>query len=125
MISTLVSIPYKLARLPLELFDHTVADKLPEDSVLRLTLDRTIGSADRLAGTLLGDPAIAERGANRVEHAERLRTAARLEREAAARRDQARDTADQGRREADEKRMAAHERVASGIGEAETTETRG
>ena len=125
MISNLVSLPYRLARLPVELLDHTVSDMLPEDSGLRLTLDRTIGSADKLAGTLLRDPDIAKRGADRVERAVQLRTASRLEAEAAADRDEARETAVEGRREADEKRKAAQERVASGLDQAETTEARG
>ncbi len=66
----LVSLPYEIARLPLSLIDSKLSDKLPENQ--RLTLDRAIGSADRLAGTVLGNRDLAKRGT------------ARLEREAAA-----------------------------------------
>ena len=124
MISTLISAPYKLARLPLVLVDSSLASRLPEDSVPRVTLDRALGSADRLAGTLLGDREIAQSGADRLERSRKLVTAARLEKEAAARREQARETLTEGREEAAAKREAAADRVVSGLDEAEALEAR-
>ncbi|MEP7088497.1 MAG: hypothetical protein ABI776_00210 [Nocardioidaceae bacterium] len=79
MISTVIALPYEIARLPLVLVDHRLSDRLPETSGPRLTLDRTIGSVDKLAGTLLGNRDIAQRGADRLERSDKLMTAARLE----------------------------------------------
>jgi len=63
MISTLIALPYEIARLPLTLVDSKLAYRLPETSGPRLTLDRAIGSADKVAGTALGDDPVAEHGA--------------------------------------------------------------
>src|SRR3954451_3097280 len=107
MISTLIALPYELARLPLVIVDNGLFDRLPETSGPRVTLDRAIGSVDKLAGTLLGNRDIARRGADRIERTEKLLTAASLEREAVTRREQARERAAAGRREAGLKRKAA------------------
>jgi hypothetical protein len=125
MISTIITLPYELARLPLVLVDNGLSDRLPETSGPRVTLDRAIGSADKLAGTLLGNRDIARRGSDRIERTEKLLTAARLEQEAATRREEARETASAGRQEAALKRKAAEDRAASGLEEADQTEARG
>ena len=125
MISTLIALPYEVARLPLAIVDTSLVRRLPETSGTRVTLDRAIGSADKLAGTLLGNRDIAQRGADRIEHSEKLLTAARLEQEAATRREQARETAAAGRRKATRKRKAAQDRAASGLDEADAAEARG
>jgi len=67
MISTLIAAPYKLARLPLAIVDNTLSDKLPETSGTRLALNRVIGSVDKVAGTVLRNPEIAQRGTDRIE----------------------------------------------------------
>ncbi|GEP32975.1 hypothetical protein NSZ01_07430 [Nocardioides szechwanensis] len=125
MISTLVALPYELARLPLVLVDRSLSRRLAEDSPARATLDRTIGSADKLAGAVLRNGDLARRGVNRIERSDKLATAARLEQEAEARREQARDTAAAGRQEAARKRKAAQERATSGLDEADIAEVRG
>jgi hypothetical protein len=125
MSSTLIALPYELARLPLVIADNSVSRLLPETSVPRVTLDWTIGSADKLAGALLRNRDIARRGADRVERSHELWTAARCEAEAAARRGQAQETAAEGRRTAAQKRKAAQDRVASSLDEADAAETRG
>ena len=125
MISTLISAPYKLARLPLVIIDNTLSDRLSETSAPRVTLDRAIGSADKLAGALLRDEEIAKDGAKRIERSQKLVTAARLEQEADSRREQARETLTQGRQEAEQKRQAAQKRVVSGLNEADAAEARG
>ncbi|MCW2842634.1 MAG: hypothetical protein JWN22_550, partial [Nocardioides sp.] len=66
MISRLITLPYELARLPLLVVDSTLSDRLPETSGPRVTLDRTIGSADKIAGALLGNRDLARRGADRL-----------------------------------------------------------
>jgi hypothetical protein len=124
MISTLIALPYEVARLPLVIVDN-LADRLPETSGPRVALDRTIGSADKLAGTLLANRDIAKRGADRIERTDRLLTAARLEQEAETRREQARETAVAGRRKATRQRRTAQNRAASGLAEAEAAEARG
>jgi hypothetical protein len=125
MIRDLLTVPYELARLPLAIVDDRVVARLPETSVPRVTLDRALGSADKLAGTLLGSPDIAQRGADRLERSSKLRTATRLEEEAEARREQAQETAATGRSEAAEKRKAAQDRAVTGLDEAAETEARG
>jgi hypothetical protein len=89
VISTLIALPYEIARLPIVIVDSAVIDRLPDTSAPRVTLDRAIGSADKLAGTLLGNRDIARRGAERIERSERLQTVGRLEQEAEARRGEA------------------------------------
>jgi hypothetical protein len=125
MISTLIALPYELARRPLDLVDKALSDRLRETSAVRVTLDRAIGSADRLAGTVLANPDIARRGAERLERSGQLLAAARLEEQAETRREQARETAVEGRRQAGQKRKAAQDRASSGLDEADAAEARG
>lgn len=125
MISQLIALPYRAARLPLTLADKALGDRLPETSPPRVLLDRTLGTADKLAGSALGNKVIAQAGADRLERSTKLVTAARLEQEAEARREQARQTAVGGAREAAQKRKTAQERVASGLQEADAVEVRG
>ena len=132
MISTLIALPYEIARLPLVYVDSRLSDRLPETSGSRVTLDRAIGSADKLAGSVLRNRAIVERGADRIERADKLVAAARLEHAAAERRpvvtrlrEQAAETAATGRQEAAQKRKAAQNRAASGLEEAAAAEARG
>jgi hypothetical protein len=125
MFSNLIALPYKAARLPLSIVDKAVGDRLPETSAPRVALDRTLGSADVFAGSVLRNPVIAQRGAERLDRSEKLLTAARLEQQAEARREQAVDTAVSGTKEAAQKRKAAQKRVASGLEEADAAEARG
>lgn len=123
MMKTLVSLPYELARLPLAVVDDALSDRLPESR--RLTLDRAIGSADKLAGTVLGNRDIAQRGVARLERSAKLAEATRLEEDAAARREQAQAKAAEGRREAARQRKAAQVRATTGLDEADAAEQRG
>lgn len=125
MISTLIALPYEIARLPLTLVDSKLADRLPETSGPRVTLDRAIGSADKVAGSVLRNRDIAQRGTDRIERTDKLVAAARLEQAAAQRREQAAETAAEGRQEAAQKRKAAQDRAASGLDEAAAAEARG
>ncbi len=125
MISTLITLPYKLARTPLALIDSTLSERLPETSLPRVALDRVLGSSDKLAGALLGDPDIAGRGADRIERSDTLRKAAKLEHEAETRRAQAQDKLADGREEAEEKRRAAGERASQSLDVADAAEARG
>ena len=125
MLSTLIALPYEIARLPVVVIDNALSDRMTETSGPRVTLDRVIGSADQLAGALLRNSHIATRGTDRLERSEKLLAAARLEQQAAERRQQARATAAAGRRTGTQKRKAAQERAASGLSEAAAVEARG
>ena len=115
MIATLIALPYEIARFPLAVVNQQLAGRLPESSSPRATLDRAIGSVDKVAGSILHNQVITERGAARVERAEKLRRAAHLEQEAAIRREAARDTVQEASQEAAQKRKAAKDRAASGL----------
>jgi len=125
MLNTAIALPYELARLPLVVVDNQLAGKLPETSRPRVVLDRAIGSADKIAGTLLRNSDIAQRGADRIERSDKLVQAARLEQEAVTRREQARETATSGQQEAERKRRAAQSKVTSGLEEADVAEAKG
>lgn len=124
-LSTVIALPYEVARLPLTVADKALGGRLSQTSPPRVILDRTIGSADKLAGSLLGNADLAQRGADRVERTEKLVTAARLEKEAQARRQEAAQGTDSAREEAARKRRAAKERASSGLVEADAAEARG
>lgn len=125
MISTLIALPYAAARLPLTVIDRGLTSRLPESSAVRLTVDRTLGTADRAAGTLLHHDALAARGTARIERVDALVEAARLQKQADERRAAAERVAADGRREAERKRREAAERVASGASEATRAEEQG
>lgn len=125
MISNLIALPYRLARTPLVLMDSTLSQRLPEASFPRVTLDRVIGSSDKFAGTLLGDPDLAGRGADRIERADALRKAGKLEHQAETYREQAEEKIADGRDEAARKREAAENRLSESLDEADAAEARG
>jgi hypothetical protein len=125
MFRTLIALPYELARMPLVIIDKNLSDRRPESSAPRVGLDRAIGTADKLAGALLGNRDIAQRGARRLDLSDKLAAAARLEREAETRREQARQTVATGQRKAAAKRSAAQRRAVTGLDEAAAAETRG
>ena len=93
MISTLIALPYELARLPLTTADQRLSRLLPETSLPRTTLNRAIGSADQLAGVLLRNDQIANRGIDRIERINTLVKAERFEDRADAQREAARNAA--------------------------------
>jgi hypothetical protein len=124
MISTVIALPYELARLPFAVLDTSLA-AVAEESAPRLTLNRAIGMSDRFAGAVLRNGKIAERGAGRIERSQKLQLATRLEQEAATRREQAHDTAVAGARRATAQRNAAQVRAVSGLKEADAAEARG
>ena len=125
MISTLISLPYELTRRPLVAVGDGLAGRLREDAAPRVYLDKAIGSADRLAGALLHNGKIAQRGTDRLERSAGLAQAATLERKAEAKRDQARTTQAAGRRKAEDQRQAAEEKLAHGLDEADAVEAQG
>jgi hypothetical protein len=123
--SALLTLPYKLARFPLSVVDSTVADRLPETSAPRLVLDKVLGSADRFAGSVLGDHALAARGSKRLERTQQVQESVSLSQQAADARREARETVEAGQEEAQRKREAAQDRAASGLEEADRVEADG
>ena len=124
MISTLIALPYKIARAQLSFVDSTLSQRLPETSVPRTTLDLVIGSTDKLAGALLRDEELGRRGADRIERSETLRRAGQREREADTQRQQAEDVAVAGQEEAERKRKLAEDRAAESLDVADVIEAR-
>ena len=122
MISTLISLPYELTRRPLVAVSEGLTGRLREDAAPRVYLDKAIGSADRLAGSLLRNDEIAQRGTDRLERTAGLAEAATLERKAQAKREQARATQSAGRKKAQTQRKAAQETLAHGLDEADAVE---
>lgn len=125
MISTLIALPYEMARKPLATIDERLSSRLPETSISRTTLDRAFGTADKIAGAILRNDDIAARGVDRLERSEQLAKAARLDEQAEARREAAEIVAEAGREEADRKRRAAAERASTGLTEAQQAEAKG
>ena len=125
MLDTLIALPYQLARLPLTVVDKALVGRLSATSVPRVTLDRVIGSADKLAGGVLGNDDIAQRGVDRIERSDKVLTAARLEQEAQTLLARASTTAAAGRQQATRKRQQAKDRATSGLVEAESVQARG
>lgn len=124
MINTLIALPYELARLPLTVVDKTLAGRMGETSAPRVTFDRAIGSADKLAGAILSNRNLAQRGAKRLERSDKLVTAVRLEQEAEVSRAKAAQRLASGRAEAARKRQQAKDKAASGLAEADAAEAR-
>jgi len=124
MISTLIALPYKIARAPLSFVDSTLSQRLPETSVPRTTLDLLIGSTDKLAGALLGDEELGRRGVDRIERSDTLRRAAQRQAEADMQRKRAEDVAVAGHEEAERKRRVAEERAAESLDVADVVEAR-
>ena len=56
-ISTLIAFPYEVARLPLVMIDNRLSARLSETSGTLVTLDRAIGSADKVPYTNIRPPA--------------------------------------------------------------------
>lgn len=124
MINTLIALPYELARLPLTVVDKTLAGRMDETSAPRVTFDRAIGSADKLAGALLSNRRLSQRGATRLERSDKLVTAFGLEQQAEVRRAEAAQKLESGRDEAARKRQQAKSKAASGLVEADAAEAR-
>ncbi|GAA3802506.1 hypothetical protein [Nocardioides panacisoli] len=123
MIKNLIALPYEVARRPLDVVGK-LAERLPDNSYARLSVDRTLGTADRLAGTVLRNDDISQRGSERLERSSRLAAAADLEQHAASKRKYADKTVTTARKEAAAKREEAQDRVTTGLEEADEVELR-
>lgn len=125
MINTLIALPYEIARKPLALVDDQLEGRVSDTALPKVALDRALGRADKVAGSLLRNRDIARRGAERIDRTEKLLAAARLEEQAASERRLARDTGRSGRQQASQLREAAEKRVSQGLQEADEVESAG
>lgn len=77
----LIALPYRVVRTPLAIVDFQLARRLPENSQARVLFERTLGTADHLAGRLLRDESLARMGADHRTDAARVaeRSAAKQE----------------------------------------------
>lgn len=48
--TTLLAVPYRVARTPVTVFEHTVVQRLPERSAPRRIFERAVGAVDAVAG---------------------------------------------------------------------------
>lgn len=92
----LLRLQYQLARFPLHLIEQQVAARVDPEAPGRLFYERSLGTLDATVGRLLGDEALMERGAVRIERSATLGEAARLDAEATEK--QARADATRNRR---------------------------
>lgn len=91
---------YRLARVPLQLFEDRVMAPVDSEAPARLFYERAIGAVDATAGGLLRDSDLEERGITRIEKAAALVEAARLDEVAEQQQHQAADELRRKREEA-------------------------
>ncbi|MBJ7353113.1 MAG: hypothetical protein JHD12_21505, partial [Rhodococcus sp.] len=104
---TILRIQYKIARIPLQLIETNVVEKMNAESPARLVYEHTLGSLDRAVGNLLGDKSLADRGETLVDSTENRAEAARLDAEARAKKAAADDELKVARETAEKDRRAA------------------
>ncbi|MBW3639143.1 MAG: hypothetical protein KY451_04735 [Actinobacteria bacterium] len=87
---TAAALEYKALRYPSQLFEtKVVAVLLSEQSSVRLTFERVLGSLDSTAGSLFADQGLKDRGRLLTRRVESVETAASLEAKAQQRKEQA------------------------------------
>lgn len=86
---TVLRAEYTALRLPSRLIEQRLLARLPASDPRRLGVERALGKVDALAGRVLGDDVLAQRGATLQAHADTAAKAAQLESEAEQRREQA------------------------------------
>lgn len=82
---------YRIARLPLRLFEQGVLARVDSEAPARLLYERSVGAVDSAVGSVLGDPDAVKRGSALVERSEALGEAARLDELATRKQEQADD----------------------------------
>jgi hypothetical protein len=76
---TLLRVQYRIARVPLQLIEDQLVERLDSDARLRLFYQRSLGLLDAVAGNVLGSPGLARRGASKIERTDKLMRAADLD----------------------------------------------
>ncbi|GAC1398884.1 MAG: hypothetical protein NVS4B6_11530 [Mycobacterium sp.] len=85
----LLRFQYQFARLPFQLIEQRLADRLEVDAPPRLFYERSLGALDTIIGQLLGDSELRKRGTALVARSDALSEAARLDADADRKREQA------------------------------------
>jgi hypothetical protein len=70
---------YRVARIPLQLFEERVVARMDAEAPARLVYERALGVLDATVGSALGDPRLRWRGAALAERSDQLARAARLD----------------------------------------------
>jgi hypothetical protein len=104
---------YRIARLPLRLFEQRVLTRVDSEAPARLLYERSVGAVDTAVGNMLGDSDVAKHGTALVERSEALGEAARLD-----------ELAEQKKKQADEELRRKRESVVAAPGEARKTAQR-
>lgn len=108
-----VALEYRALSLPARLVETQVVTRLLEqDSVVRLSYERALGSLDETVGRLLGDADLERRGTALRRRTEVLERAVTLEQEAAQKAAEAQESLQQGSQAARERRAAASKKAA-------------
>jgi hypothetical protein len=82
---------YRIARLPLRLFEQRVLTRVDSEAPARLLYERSVGTVDSAVGGMLGDSDVRKRGTALIERSDALAEAARLDELATQKREQADD----------------------------------
>jgi hypothetical protein len=82
---------YRIARLPLRLFEQGVLARVDSEAPARLLYERSVGAVDSVVGSVLGDPDAVKRGTALIERSEAFGEAVRLDVLATRKREQADD----------------------------------
>ena len=107
---TVAALEYKALRVPATLLQNQVVVRfLDEDSKLRLGFEKTLGSIDEKAGSLLANDALTERGRVRRRRSEILGKAVQLEEVADQRKQAAEAVLREGTKKAEQTRTAARQ----------------
>ena len=116
---SVAALEYKALRLPATLLQSQVVVRfLDEDSKLRLGFERTLGTFDEKAGSLLANDALTERGRVLRRRSEILTKAVELEEVADQRKQAAEATLREGTKRAEQKREQARKSQREGVQEA-------
>lgn len=116
---------YRIARIPLTLFERGVLDRMEPEAPARVFYRRAVGALDAAAGSALRDTDLEERGLAEVQRAAELGEAARLDEVAERRVQQADAQLREKRRQAEaapqEARTKAQRKIADARTQADAT----
>src|SRR5690349_13274200 len=86
---TVLRAQYRIARLPLDLFEQRVMSRMDTEAPARLLFERSLGALDAAAGNILGDPRLRRNGVALAQRSADRGRAAQLDAQAAAQQEQA------------------------------------
>ncbi|WP_395309119.1 IF2 family translation initiation factor [Mycobacterium sp. AMU20-3851] len=86
---TVLRAQYRIARLPLDLFEQRVMSRMDTEAPARLLFERSLGALDAAAGNMLGDPQLRRNGVALAQRSADRGRAAQLDAQAAAQQEQA------------------------------------